>query len=257
MIKKNLIIVLNIFFKKLKKILTKIRDIYIDKIHPNPRRMRDGVNFNKDLLAYNFYEKDELIKSYNYFKKYFANSIFLKSEEIREYAIKESVDNKVNLDDYYLEFGVFKGAGINLFSKFVKKIYGFDGFEGLKEDWKGFRNQKGVCNLDGTIPKVNNNVVIIKGWVQDTLIPFLKEHSPAINFIHIDLDTYESSKFVLENVKPYMNNECIILFDELYNYPGWEVGEFKALKEVFDENEYEYLAFAINGEQAVIKYTKS
>ena len=126
-------------YLKIKKFLTKIRDIYLDEINPTPRRMKDGVNFNKDLLAYNIYEKDELTKSYNYFKKYFPNSIFLKSEEIREYAIKESVSNKMNLDNYYLEFGVFNGSGINLFSKFVKKIYGFDSFEGLKEDWKGFK----------------------------------------------------------------------------------------------------------------------
>ena len=47
-------------YLKIKKILTKIRDIYLDEINPTPRRMKDGVNFNKDLLAYNIYEKDFL-----------------------------------------------------------------------------------------------------------------------------------------------------------------------------------------------------
>ena len=38
-------------------------------------------------------------------------------------------------------FSPFKGKSINLFAKKLKKlkakIYGFDSFEGLNEDWKG------------------------------------------------------------------------------------------------------------------------
>ena len=59
----------------------------------------------------------------------------------------------------------------------------------------------------------------------------------------MDLDTYQSTKFVLNELKPYMKKNTIILFDQLYNYPGWKEGEFKALNEVFNEKEYEYIAF--------------
>ena len=69
----------------------------------------------------------------------------------------------------------------------------------------------------------------------------------------MDLDTYDSSKFVLEKIKPYLIKNCIIVFDELYNYPGWDVGEYKALTEVFDEKEYKYLAFADEGTSCVIR----
>jgi len=72
----------------------------------------------------------------------------------------------------------------------------------------------------------------------------LREKKPRINFVHIDLDTYESSKFVLENLKPYLSKGCIILFDELYNFSGWDVGEYKALSETFSENEYKFLSFS-------------
>ena len=44
-----------------------------------------------------------------------------------------------------------------------------------------------------------------------------------------------------------------IYFDELYNYTGWEVGEYKALREVFKENEYKFLAFSREGAQVVIQ----
>ena len=43
--------------------------------------------------------------------------------------------------------------------------------------------------------------------------------------------------------KPYLIKGCVILFDELYNFPGWRAGEYKALIEVFNENEYKYPVF--------------
>ena len=103
------------------------------------------------------------------------------------------------------------------------------------------------------MPKTNSNVTLIRGWVQDTIEKFLDEKKPEINFVHIDLDTYESSKFVLEKIKPFLIKNSIIIFDELYNYPGWEVGEYKALKEVFNENEYKYMAFTAEATSSVIK----
>ena len=196
---------------------------------------------------HDLYVKEQTASSYNHFKKYFKEVIFLKSaREIRKYSIKKAIENDKNLENYYLEFGVYKGKTISFFSKYLKKeIYGFDSFEGLKEDWKGHNLEKGYGNLKGNVPLLNNNnIVIVKGWVQDTLPKFLEEKKPKINFIHIDLDTFESTKFVLENLKPHIKKKCIILFDELYNFPGWEVGEYKALKEVFNENEYKFLSFS-------------
>ena len=67
------------------------------------------------------------------------------------------------------------------------------------------------------------------------------------------MDTYSSTKFALEKLKPYLVKDAIIIFDELYNYIGWEHGEYKALKEIFKEEEFEYKAFMINSEQSVIQ----
>lgn len=74
-----------------------------------------------------------------------------------------------------------------------------------------------------------------------------------INFVHIDVDTYETSKFVLEKIKPHLLKDSIILFDELYNFSGWDVGEYKSLIEIFHDNEYRFLSFAKDGRQAVIQ----
>ena len=54
-------------------------------------------------------------------------------------------------------------------------------------------------------------------------------------------------------MKPFLQKGAIIIFDELYNFPGWRSGEYKALCEVFSENEYEFLAFSMKGEQEVIR----
>ncbi len=69
----------------------------------------------------------------------------------------------------------------------------------------------------------------------------------------MDVDTYESSKFILETIKPNLVKGAIILFDELYNFEGWDVGEYKALREVFNDNEYKFLSFATDSSQVVIK----
>ena len=204
--------------------------------------------------TYSRFEEEQFEKSYSYFKPYFEKAIFLETHRIREYAIKESIKNDKYLENHYLEFGIFVGTSINFFSKYVKKIYGFDSFEGLKEDWVGFVQPAGTFNLNKKIPKLNSNVVPIVGWVQDTLDNFLKKEKPRINFVHLDMDTYETTKFILEKIKPYLINDSIIIFDELYNYPGWQFGEFKALKEIFNESEYQYIAFSKEGSEAVIKF---
>ena len=205
--------------------------------------------------AYDLYNKDQLINCYNHFKNIFKKSIFLDTKKIREYAIKKALENDPRLEKYYIEFGVYSGSSINYFSNFIKpkKIYGFDSFEGLKEDWLGTNVAKGTFNLNKKIPKLNKNVIPIVGWIQDTLENFLKEMNNKINFVHIDVDTYETSKFVLEKIKPYLLKDSIILFDELYNFSGWDVGEYKSLIETFNDNEYKFLSFAKDGRQAVIQ----
>ena len=114
----------------------------------------------------------------------------------------------------------------------------------------------GNCNLNKKIPKLNKNVEPIVGWIEDTLEDFLKKHNPKINFVHIDVDTYATTKFILEKIKPYLTENAVLAFDELYNYIGWEQGEFKALNEVFNQEEFEYKAFRIDFIRSVIQLKK-
>ena len=202
--------------------------------------------------------KDNLLEeTYSNFLVHFKKSVLVEEIwTIRDYAIKTSQTNNKNENYFNLEFGVYEGKSTNFFSNYVTKLYAFDSFEGLKEDWAGRGSPKGTFNLNKKVPKLNSNVEVIKGWVEDTLDDFLIKHKPKIKFVHLDLDTYSPTKFVLEKIKPYLVKDAIILFDELYNYIGWEHGEYKALKELFDDKEYIYKAFNIetnNGQQVVIQ----
>ena len=150
-------------------------------------------------------------------------------------------ENKLNV---CLEFGVFNGVSINLISQHCNQVYGFDSFEGLPEDWSG------VCKKEhfkvSNLPKVNENVILIKGWFKETLEDFLKENKNIeIDMIHIDCDLYSSTKDVFDILVKYNKIQpgLIIIFDELINYNKFYEGEIKALYELCNEHNinFEYL----------------
>ena len=105
----------------------------------------------------------------------------------------------------WLEFGVASGNTINYISKFTnEKVYGFDSFEGLPEKWRdGF--DKGAFNRGGYLPKVNDNVELIKGWFNETLlnnksIIITRDYNVIKNQFDVSLDAYEKfkSRFQIE-----------------------------------------------------------
>ena len=142
----------------------------------------------------------------------------------------------------WLEFGVFGGKTINYISRFTDQtVYGFDSFEGLPEFWRDDRyGQKGAFDLKGKFPEVKKNVKLIKGWFNETLEPFLESTSGKVSFLHLDADLYSSTKYVLDTltIKNRINKNCIIIFDELLNFPEFDgdTSELRALREWTKEN---------------------
>lgn len=202
------------------------------------------------------YHEDVAKNSYETFKIYFKNSyVFSDDISIRSFAINEAI-KKFGKESLFLEFGVFKGDSINLFAKKLKKInaeiIGFDSFKGLKDEWMTEEfNPPGTFDLKGKKPKVEGNVKLIDGWVEETAKNFLTNNSKKIAFIHFDLDTYNSTSFVLKLIKNGFQPGTIILFDEFYGFPNWEKYEYKAFKEEIEENRFKYIAFG--SRQACIK----
>lgn len=161
----------------------------------------------------------------------------------------EHMHLKHKSDTLWLEFGVASGKTINYISKFTEdKVYGFDSFEGLPEKWRdGF--EKGAFNQNGNLPLVNSNVELIKGWFNETLLTFIQKHNKKVSFIHMDADLYSSTKYILNVLKNYIDEDCIIVFDELLNYDGFdgETGELKAFYEFITENKVDYKWIGMNG----------
>ena len=247
--------IIKLILKKLSRLIHLIY-IIVDYATPIEIKSKSKVNSRlKSKLKLKAKLENNLVdETYIHFKEHFEKSVLFEDVlKIREYAIKSSLSNDKDNEYYYLEFGVFKGSSSNFFSKFVNKLYCFDSFEGLNEDWVGTPDAKGTFNLNKKIPKLNSNIEPIVGWVEDTLDDFLKKHHPKINFVHFDMDTYSPTKFTLEKIKPYLVKKSILIFDELYHFQGWKEGEFKALSEVFNENEFEYKAFNLNGQISVIQ----
>ncbi len=195
-----------------------------------------------------FYQLDEINfkESAEFINKHGGSAALLEKKTVFwEHAINQIPDTGL-----ILEFGVFQGHSINFFSRILankndsRKIYGFDSFEGLSEDWAGTHMLKSTFDQKGKLPKVNKNVQLVKGWIDETLPPFLKDNNEFISFMHIDMDTYTPTKVIFKNTVERLVSGTIIVFDELLGYSGWKNGEFKALTEIIHPIwNYEYISF--------------
>ena len=188
--------------------------------------------------------------SFEEFKEEMAKAmLFPKKPQMRSWCIRKAIETFGDAG-LYVEFGVFTGGAINLFAKELQpsglRITGFDSFVGLSEDWVGNQNGRpaGSYSLQGNLPDVDDNVELKVGWVEDTLPAFLDENDGTIAFAHMDLDTYSPTAFALGEIKTRLVPGSIVLFDELYGYPGWRHHEFKALKEVLPDETYEFIGFS-------------
>jgi hypothetical protein len=173
-----------------------------------------------------------------------AAIIFQKREMLWDYVFGKSC-----LDGLILEFGVSEAKSINHFSKLVNQtVYGFDSFEGLKEDWAGSAYVKGHFSREGKLPLVSSNVQLVKGWFNETLPGFLLKEPGLIKIMHIDSDTYEAAKTVLDIIESRLISGSIIIFDEYFGYLGWKAGEYKAFQELVKRKKlrYLYLGFSEN-----------
>ena len=134
--------------------------------------IKDSIKKSKVSKFKNLYDSLEAVTKFDQFFESLNNKIGEDSSKFDTIIQTERFD----IISYYLEFGVWKGRTINYLSRFVKEIYGFDSFKGLREDWVGVENKpKGKFDLGEKIPSLNKNVLPVKGWIQDTLEIFLQE----------------------------------------------------------------------------------
>ena len=78
-----------------------------------------------------------------------------------------------------------------------------------------------------------------------------------VRFLHVDCDLYSSTKTIFGGLNNRLQMGTVILFDEFFNYPGWQSGEYKAWRELCEEMhlQFEYLGYCHWDEQVAVRIT--
>ncbi len=159
--------------------------------------------------------------------------------------IRRYVAHQVLRDSDWAEFGVARGRSARFWLKHMpadKKLYLFDSFEGLPEDWQG-KIKKGTFKC--AVPALDDKrVEIVKGWFQDTVPRWAKSYRGKLSFVHIDCDLYSSTKTVLHHIYPIIDANTVFLFDEVQGNPAREKHEGRAFKEFLQSRKLSFEPFA-------------
>jgi predicted O-methyltransferase YrrM len=154
-----------------------------------------------------------------------------------------------------LEFGVAAGTTLTIIAEALSeemRVVGFDTFEGLPEDWRtdfpaGEFAQESLPEVPGA--------ELIAGLFEDTLPGFLAGCDDAVGFLHLDADLYSSTKTVLDLIGDRLRPGAVIVFDEFFNFPGWQEHEHRAWSEFVASSgrSFSYLAYTGSNEQVVVR----
>jgi hypothetical protein len=157
------------------------------------------------------------------------------------FALLELAARAAKVEGLWLEFGVWQAGSLNHLARLTpRRLYGFDSFEGLPERWTPSM-RAGAFSTGGVLPRTAENVVLVKGWFQDTL--------PAL--IHIDCDLYKSARFVLLELRSRIRPGTVIVFDEFATImPDDEAKAFKEYVRLTGTS-YRYLGFSADGSIAL------
>jgi len=220
-----------------------VNQLFDNLFHRIEKRYHTNIQFERQARA--------LRSTVDYVEAHMKDVTSMDSKwKVHQYAL-----SKVSLKGLFLEFGVYKGQTINFIAKQVPQtVFGFDSFEGLPEFWRdGF--DKGTFALN-KLPTIEENVVLVKGYFDQSLPDFLQNYgSEPVAYLHIDCDLYSSTKTIFEHLKSNIVPGTVIVFDEYFNFPGWEEDEFRAFKEFTEENHliYTYLTYNSLSEQVAVR----
>lgn len=154
----------------------------------------------------------------------------------------------------WLEFGVFKAYSTNYLARHTEAtVYGFDSFHGLQEDWHGVGHVQGSFDLAGRLPRTRSNVSLIAGWFNDTVPGFLTANAEQVALLHLDCDTYESTAYVLGQMKDRLTPESVVVLDDYHGFWGYREGQFRAWAEFVAAHGLDYRYAAFNRHAVVIQ----
>jgi len=143
-------------------------------------------------------------------------------------------------DGLVLEFGVAEGKSIREMSAAApdRKIYGFDSFQGLPEDWKEDVG-KGYFACDPPTD-LADNVELVIGWFNETLEQWAANNPGHLSVIHLDADLYSSTDYVMRTLEDRFVDGTIIVFDEIHGHPDHKDHEYKNFLEFLDRTGFKW-----------------
>ena len=218
--------------------------------------------FVKTVIPY----KPAIIRALSYpiFRKWTTEKADKCPKFQNRYKLYDHIENEYigNKAFDYLEFGVYKGASIDYWTKINRdeetRFYGFDTFTGLPEAWKegqSVSRPQGSFSSLGVLPNIKDpRVHFIRGLFQDTLDKFLRNYKPGGKLvIHNDSDLYTSSLYLLTKCDNIITPGTIIIFDELSSW----MNEFKALEDYVSSyyRNYEVIASTSSFTEVAIIFT--
>ena len=193
----------------------------------------------------------------------------LVESDIRHQAFQKAIRfiNYEMIEGDIFEFGVYTGRSLALLQiaheeyvgtsihkiDFSRDFIGFDSFKGLfktnhprwkdglfsiNHSWhptiaKGEIVTKEKVLEFFTILKLKAPV-IIEGDFEKSVKNFFAGYHNKAAIVHIDCDTYEGTKLILENMKNFLQEGTVIMFDDWFNYKGnphkGEAGAFHDFK---------------------------
>lgn len=151
-----------------------------------------------------------------------------------------NIMSKVTVDGLYLEFGVATGTTLRMIAEAVpdKKVWGFDSFQGLPEDWKEDVGEGHfACDVPTDLP---SNTELVVGWFNETLEDWAAKNPGPLAFIHLDADLYSSTDYVMKTLADRFVDGTIIVFDEIYGHPSHKEHEYKNFLEFLDRTGFKW-----------------
>lgn len=174
-------------------------------------------------------------------------------------AIADILRSTLSVPGHVAEFGSWKGANVMFLTKLLriydphgsKVVHCFESFQGLtnfgnkdvdEEKWRGtYKGNREVIDAFVELYELQDELVIHQGLVEDTLVPTLAaDQGVTFSLVYCDVDTYEPTKIILDNMHPRLAKGGVFVFDE-WNFADWP-GETRAANEFLAKHSDYYLA---------------
>lgn len=166
--------------------------------------------------------------------------VFPSTDDLRKYFFSAAA--VAHRPGMLLDFGVRGGSSTLMLGDALlgidgRKVYGFDAFLGIRDAWSKPNRPPGSMSLGGAVPPrvaSHEKVELVVGWVEDTLPVFLSEGHGATGLVHLDMDVFPPTKFVLQALRPTLKPGSLLVFDDYVGFIGWQNHSHRAFTEVFD-----------------------